>query len=311
MTAVDSPPQRTARRIWGPALVGAYAGALLFSIRRYGVPLEREQVLAWLLGMVIVVQLAVGSSARSFGRAVRDWLILGVLFLAYDYSRGAADWFGFPLQVQAPINVDRFLFPGDVPTVELQSRLRPFRGERWWEAVTAVTYVSHFIVPYVITAVLWLRDRAAWRAWIARFLMLTVIGLIGYVLVPTMPPWLAGRMGHLPAVERVSGRGWRLVGLDTAERLLDKGQATVNLVAAFPSLHAAYPALILGVFWSRANHVVRVLLGTYVLVMAFTLVVGGEHYVIDVLAGWLAAAISLGVWRRAARSPRVQAWVAS
>lgn len=301
----------TRSQIRGAVVVGLYLGVVIFWFNRHGVPLEREQVLAWLFGFVVIVQLTMAPTFVGVLRAVRDWLLLGLLFLAYDYSRGAADWFGFPLQVQTPINFDRALFPGDVPTVELQQWLRPFRGRRWWEAVMAVTYVSHFIVPYAITAVLWLRDRAAWRAWLARFSMLTLIGLTGYITLPTMPPWLAARQGHLEEVERVSTRGWRLLGLETAERFVDKGQATVNLVAAFPSLHAAYPALILGVFWPRTNRWVRSLLVAYVVVMGATLVIGGEHYVFDVVAGWGAAALALWAWRRLAARPRVQAWLAS
>ena len=301
----------TGPQLRGAAVVGVYLGVLAFVVIRFGLPLEREQVLLWMFGFVVVVQLAIAPSVVGIARALRDWLLLGVLFVAYDYSRGAADWFGMPLQIDAPINIDRAVFPGDVPTVELQRWLGPFRGERWWEAVMTLTYISHFFVPYVITAVLWLRDRSAWRAWLARFSALTTVGLIGYVLVPTMPPWLAYRGGHLDEVQRITGRGWRLVGLDTAERLLDKGQATVNLVAAFPSLHAAYPALILGVFWPTAGRVVRAVMLLYVIVMAFTLVIGGEHYVVDVAAGWGAAALVVVIWRRLAARPRVAAWLSS
>ena len=75
---------------------------------------------------------------------------------------------------------------------------------------------------------------------------MTSLGLAGYVLLPTMPPWLAS---GLPAVERTALRGWRLFNFHIAESLIHKGQATTNLVAAFPSLHAAFPALLTMFFW--------------------------------------------------------------
>ena len=28
------------------------------------------------------------------------------------------------------------------------------------------TYASHFLVPYAVTAYLWIRDRPRWRAWL-------------------------------------------------------------------------------------------------------------------------------------------------
>ena len=81
-------------------------------------------------------------------------------------------------------------------------------------------------------------------------------------------------------------RGLSLVGLNVAERLITKGQASVNLVAAVPSLHAAYAALVAATLWPTARRVTRGLLVAYVLGMAFALVVSGEHYVIDALLGW-------------------------
>ena len=182
------------------------------------------QVLAWTLGLVVVVSLATGHRFNA-ARALRDWSVLAVLFVAYDYSRGAADWFGMPLQIDAPIIIDRALFPGDVPTVELQARLGPFHGQRWWEAAMSITYATHFVVPHAVTAFLWLRDRSRWRAWLAQFTAVTSAGLAGFILLPTMPPWLASLHGHIDEVQGVATRGWRLLNLDIAETLIDKGHA--------------------------------------------------------------------------------------
>ena len=181
----------------------------------------------------------------------------------------------------------------------------PFLGQRWWEAAIALVYASHFFVPYIITAVLWLSDRDRWRAWLARFTAVTAVGLLGYITLPTMPPWLASQTGFLGPVDRVSLRGWRLLHLDTAGALIDKGQAIVNHTAAFPSLHAAYPALIAVFFWPQVRSGVgRLLLAAYPLAMGLTLVIGGEHYVIDIVAGWaIVAAVTAMATRRGRHLP--------
>ncbi len=41
-------------------------------------------------------------------------------------------------------------------------------------------------------------------------------------------------------IERIVGRGWGNLNLHSATALLDQGQASVNLVAAIPSLHAGH-----------------------------------------------------------------------
>jgi len=94
-------------------------------------------------------------------------------------------------------------------------------------------------------------------------------------------------------VERIVGRGWGKLNLQTASALIDQGQASVNLVAAIPSLHAALTAAIAAFLWTRVARKWRPLLAAYVLVMAFTLVYTAEHYVVDILLGWALTAVVL------------------
>ena len=99
-------------------------------------------------------------------------------------------------------------------------------------------------------------------------------------------------------VERIVGRGWGNLNLHSASALIDQGQASVNLVAAIPSLHAALTAAVAAFLWTRVERRWRLLLVTYVLVMAFTLVYTAEHYVVDILLGWALAAVVMVVANR-------------
>ena len=104
--------------------------------------------------------------------------------------------------------------------------------------------------------------------------------------------------GADPVVERISTRGWATLHLDTARALIDQGQASVNPVAAIPSLHAALSAAIAVFLWRRVHRRWRPLLAAYVWIMAFTLVYSAEHYAIDILLGWALAAIVMVVINR-------------
>jgi membrane-associated phospholipid phosphatase len=81
------------------------------------------------------------------------------------------------------------------------------------------------------------------------------------------------------------------LNLHSATALLDQGQASVNLVAAIPSLHAGMSAALAAFLWHRSHRAWRPLLVAYPLVMAFTLVYTAEHYVIDILLGWALAVV--------------------
>jgi membrane-associated phospholipid phosphatase len=228
-----------------------------------------------------------------------------------------------------------------MPTVWLQEHLKQLHPP-WWEVVISSTYMSFFIVPYVIAGVLWLRNRNEWKKFSQLFVILSFTALAIYAVMPAAPPWAAARCttadvadgpagpgcmfrsargvpdgGILGAmspsqpgahdwVERISTRGWVKLNLDTARALLDEGQASVNLVAAIPSLHAGLSLAIAMFLWRRVNRSWRPLLAAYVLSMAFTLVYSAEHYVVDILLGWALAVVvvaALGALDRRGRDP--------
>ena len=108
-------------------------------------------------------------------------------------------------------------------------------------------------------------------------------------------------------MERISTRGWDKLGVPQAKALIDEGQAGVNEVAAVPSLHAAISMLITVFFWPRLRKRWRPLLLGYALVMAFSLVYSAEHFVFDILLGWLLTGlVSYGFhrWENRGRADR-------
>jgi hypothetical protein len=275
----------------------AFVAAFVVSLRIWGVPTDRDQVLLWVgLGMV-VTGLARGD--LRVGRLVLDWTPFVVALLAYDRTRGLADGFGRPVLVGGLAHAERFLFGGTVPTVWLQHHIHQRGAVAWWEAPLTLIYASHFFVPIIVPAVLWLRDRPAWLRYTTRFLALTVMGLATYVLVPAAPPWLAAKMGELAPVARTTSRGWSVLGLRVAGDVLIRGQGQVNRVAALPSMHAGYSVFVAWFLWGRTQRpIARALLVAYPLAMGFTLVLCGEHYVIDLVLGAAYVAVVVVVGAR-------------
>ncbi len=102
-------------------------------------------------------------------------------------------------------------------------------------------------------------------------------------------------MGLLHGVARTTADGWQVTGGRTVE-LFNEGQATVNLVAAVPSLHSAVTLLVALCLWPRVRRPLRPLLLLYPLAMGLTLMATGEHYFFDVLVGWIYAVSVMGAW---------------
>ncbi len=293
----------------GRAGLAVYLVALLVYCAVEGIPMDRVGQTGWIIAGMIAVK--IGRPWREHLRTFVDWLPLLAALILYDHTRGIADTLGMPLQVSGVVDVERWLFGGTVPTVWLQERL--FESTvRWWDVGAALIYFSHFVVPWVLAAAFYMWSRPLWVSYIRRVLLLTYAGLLTYVLLPAAPPWYASaRTGDIAEpVYRLVGRGWNELGLRSANAWLSDAQGGANEVAALPSLHAGFAMLVAVTLWPLARRWwLRVLVVAYPLAMAFTLVYGGEHYVVDVLLGWLYVAAVVGVahlwerWRRQRREP--------
>ncbi|WP_299923598.1 phosphatase PAP2 family protein [uncultured Nocardioides sp.] len=202
---------------------------------------------------------------------------------------------GASLHVLGPARADEALL-GAVPSVWLQGRLVD-GSPHWYDVVAALVYVTHFVTIPLITAVVWFRLRDRFGEWLTAVLSMSLLGIAGYLSYPAAPPWLAAQRGDIGAIDRISHLGWEGLGLDGIGRLVQLGQSGSNPVAAMPSLHAGAALLAALFLWPSVSRVSRVLLAAYALAMALTLVYTGEHYVVDVLAGWLVAVVGVGAAR--------------
>jgi len=155
--------------------------------------------------------------------------------------------------------------------------------------------MSHFLVSLVLAVALWCVNYRLYRRYLAALVTLTLLTLATYVLLPAAPPWMASDRGEIGTVYRISSLGWDYLHLDVVGRLTVLGQQGSNPVAAMPSLHAGGALLVALFCWPLANTLWRGALVAYVLVMAAALVYTGEHYVVDVVAGWLTAAVAVAV----------------
>jgi hypothetical protein len=130
------------------------------------------------------------------------------------------------------------------------------------------------------------RDHGRFRRFVALFVGLTFAGYITYVLYPAMPPWMVSAYAYMEPSARIIPIMWNHVGIHGAAAVFEGNSTFDNDVAAVPSLHTAYPLLICLFFWGRAKPWLRVVLATYVVAMAVTLVYTGEHFVFDIVLGW-------------------------
>jgi membrane-associated phospholipid phosphatase len=276
----------------------------------FGFPTGREVITGWVLLFLFA---ACAGRIRLWSRVVvHDWVpLIAVLFL-YDFLRGSAKRVGASLadlptlhadqlnpavtaqaHVSEPIDVDKALFGGHVPTVWLQQHFYTPGVVHWWDALAVPVYFSHFIVSLAVAVALWAVSYRLYRRYVWTLVILTLITLATYAAFPAAPPWMAGLSGNdvLPHVSRVVSDTLKAMGGHTVNSAVERGDAYSNRVAAMPSLHGAIPMMLTLFAWPLVRWWARIGLLAYALAMAVTLVYGGEHYVTDVLVGWLYALV--------------------
>jgi membrane-associated phospholipid phosphatase len=287
VTSLSTPPAPAWRRTRRAIVVGAplvYVAALATVIVSWGLPLARDQLFFWLgLGMAAFSVAA----WRSWGRMLLEWLPFYGLLVAYDFLRGAVAVAPTDAHVDPQLAMDKALAGGAVPTVWLQQHLWHSGHPRWYDYGVWAVYMTHFFVVWVTAAVVWRVARHRFRRYAVLTIVLTLGAFLTYWLYPAQPPWVTAESLRIAPIDRIVPEVWGQLGVGTVQSVYENHDL-VNTVAAMPSLHAAYPFMLLLFFWP-AGRAARLGLALYTLAMGYALVYSGEHYVTDILAGWAMA----------------------
>jgi hypothetical protein len=241
---------------------------------------------------VLMAAVALAVYKNMLGRFLRDWaLVLGGLF-AYLWTSHFAPSVQAGVHFRPQIALDQAIGLGTVPTVWLQAHLYSGRIGAL-EIFATLAYVSHFFGPIALGLFLsFTRRSRAFGELMFGILLTSLISDITYLFAPTAPPWLAAKHGYLPPIHHIikdSLVQLHLGGLAA----MDGDPRHYNIVAALPSMHAAFPALMLIVaLRHRLPRLVVGLVAFQLLSVTFSIVYTGEHYVVDAVAGAAYAALA-------------------
>jgi membrane-associated phospholipid phosphatase len=286
MPAAVAPSRRALRRVLVIGAPVAYVAALAIFVLSWGLPVARDQLFLWvLLGLAAF---SVGAW-RSWGAMLAGWLPLLGLLVIYDELRASVSVAPARAHVAVQLGVDRWLGGGTVPTEWLQRHLWSPGHLHWYDYAVWAVYMTHFFAVWLVAAMLWRASRRRFTHYALLTLLVTLAAFVVYWHYPAQPPWLAADGLHLAPVARIVPVVWDRLGVSSMKSVYENSDL-VNTVAAMPSLHAAYPFMLLLFFWQRGR-IVRSCLAIYAIAMAFALVYAGEHFVTDILAGWALAAL--------------------
>jgi inositol phosphorylceramide synthase catalytic subunit len=156
------------------------------------------------------------------------------------------------------------------------------------DLVAAVPYATFILWCVAVSVFLYVRDRPAMRRFAWGFLLMNVAAFVTYHVVPAAPPWyihqhgcavdLSTRASEGPALARVDA----MLGVPYFRGMYGKA---ASVFGALPSLHCAYPILVVIEGWRAFGPTMRAASITYAVAMVFSAVYLDHHWVLDALLG--------------------------
>jgi membrane-associated phospholipid phosphatase len=224
-----------------------------------------------------------------------------------DFALQLAIWFGFYVAYQIARGIaDRdaaLAFENGLRVIDLERRVGWFFEQSVQgvlgssELLIRLTSITYWLSQFAILglALLWvyLRRTDSFLRFRNTILVANLIGLVGYVVLPTAPPRMFPDVGFVDTLARFSD--------------LNHGSSAIqfasNPYAAMPSLHSA-DALIVGIAMALIvrQPVFKALWLAWPAWVWFTVIATGNHFWLDIAAGIVVAALAaLAVFRKELR----------
>jgi membrane-associated phospholipid phosphatase len=285
---------------WGVVAAGIAAPLLR---KRISAPPLASQTVAFAAPLALCLAVRRSRTRDVAVCTLQMWAYLAAYKTPHDDEQAQAR----RVRIDYPIDIDRVLGLGELPTLRLQralARVDPDSGAPSWRTLDRVLVWAHwawFMVPHGSLAYILVRRRERFaRAAVMTYAVFD-IGASVYWLAPTAPPWYAASVAGRD--DRAAESARRMM-VEYGEHFWGDGWGPLysvfggNPLAAMPSLHFA-TTLMAALLLAEAEPLAGALGASYTAVLGFALVYLGEHYVVDLLAG---AALTGAVWRLGPRA---------
>lgn len=285
MMRVQFPPVRE-------SVLVAVVSLLFLLLTAFFIGLRPEHFL--MVGLFLLLFFA-GQSTRKLAVALLPFIIFGV---SYDWMRVYPNYQVNPIDVRGLYEAEKSLF-GITSGGEVLIPCEYFARHHCALAdfMAGLFYLCWVPVPIAFGIWLYLKgERRLYLRFSIVFLLVNLIGFVGYYIHPAAPPWYAMNYGFDPVLDtpgNVAGLGRfdELLGCSVFHSIYGRN---ANVFAAVPSLHAAY--MVVALAYALIGRCRRWLVGLFAFIMVgiwWTAVYSGHHYLIDVTLGIACALLGI------------------
>jgi len=247
-----------------------------------------------------VVLLLIFNSLFFLSPVTRKFIIGFSIFIVYwiifDYMKAFPNYDYNTVHIADLYNFEKHLFG-----VHWQGKLLTpneywrFNGHTFIDIMAGIFYLCWIPVPLAFAGYLFFKNRRQFLLFSLTFVLVNMLGFIVYYTYPAAPPWYVQYHG-LTFHTLTAGNTAGLAKFDAYfnvgifKSIYAKGS---NVFAAMPSLHSSYPVIVLYYGLKNRLGLINIFFAIVMFGIWFSAVYLSHHYVLDVLAGILTAAIGI------------------
>ena len=221
-------------------------------------------------------------------RFITGFSIFIIYWIVFDYMKAFPNYRYQPVHIGglylAEKNLFGILFNGSIITPN-EYWLR--HGSNLLDVLAGIFYLTWVPVPLMFAIFLFYTNRRQFFYFSFTFFLVNIIGFIIYYIYPAAPPWYVQQHGF----DFLPGTAGNTAGLGKFDRFFHTGifksiyAKSSNVFAAMPSLHSAYPLIVLFFGIKTKAGLINGLFALIMMGIWFSAVYTSHHYVLDVLAG--------------------------
>lgn len=229
-------------------------------------------------------------------RFILGFLIFIVFWIIFDYMKIIPNYMVNDIHVQDLYLREKSWFGiAEGNSVLTPNEYADKHASLFCDLLSGFFYLNWVPVPLVFASFLFVTDKLNFLKFSLTFLLVNLLGFVVYYLYPAAPPWYVKEYGfdiifNTPGHTGALSRFDNFFGVNIFGGLYSKSS---NVFAAMPSLHSAYPVVVLYYGIKKRLGWVNILFVIFMLGIWFSAVYTSHHYVQDVMAGLICAIVGI------------------
>jgi len=235
---------------------------------------------------------------RKFVTAFSIFIVFGII---YDLMKAYPNYLVNSVDVIPVYHLEKMLFGiHEKGLILTPNEFCAINHTTFFDIISGFFYINWMPIPLALGFYFYCKDKKQFLHFSLTFLLTNVIGFCIYYIHPAAPPWYIAKYGstihfHTGGSPAGLARFDEFLHINVFHSIYSRNS---NVFAAMPSLHSAYPVIVLYYALKSKLGNINWFFLLFVFGIWFSAVYSGHHYIVDVIAGLLCALFGIFIYQR-------------